>query len=300
MLVPRQVLSEWFLRQITRPRREYRRFVYNDPSKLKGTIVQGDVLLVDGDQRVSQAVKYLTQSSWSHSALYVGDALLHRDSETTARLQRKFGREARYLIVEALVAEGVIVSPLVKYIDFNIRICRPVGLRPTDRDVVLEHVLARVGNAYDRRNFLDLTRYMLPFHLIPRGLQDDALHFGSGIATETICSTLLAEGFAKVGFPILPQQTRQPARTFQERVRQQILGRPTRRAYSGLLRARHPTLCVPRDFDLSPYFDIVKFNARDEAAFDYRALRWEAPRPREPEAEPVSTGRRRRFSRKKG
>ena len=53
-----------------------------------------------------------------------------------------------------------------------------------------------------------------------------------------------------------------------------ILGRPTRRAYSGLLLARHPTLCVPRDFDLSPYFDIVKFNAR-EVGFDYRKLRWE-------------------------
>ena len=40
-----------------------------------------------------------------------------------------------------------------------------------------------------------------------------------------------------------------------------LVGAPPRRAYSGLLQARHPTLCVPRDFDLSPYFDIVKFNA---------------------------------------
>jgi hypothetical protein len=42
-----------------------------------------------------------------------------------------------------------------------------------------------------------------------------------------------------------------------------------------LLRARHPTLCVPRDFDISPYFEIVKFNARDEAEFDYKRLEWE-------------------------
>ena len=144
---------DWFLAQITRPRRNYRRFVYNDPQKLKATIAPGDVLLVDGDQRVSQAVKYLTQSSWSHSALYVGDALLHRDPETKARVQRRFGREARYLIVEALVAEGVVVSPLVKYIDFNIRICRPLRLRPEDRDAVVDYVLGRVGNRYDRRNF---------------------------------------------------------------------------------------------------------------------------------------------------
>ncbi len=272
---PRHILADWFIRQITRPRHNYRRFLYNDPQKLKATIVPGDVLLVDGDQRVSQAVKYLTQSSWSHSALFIGDALLRRDLSTAAEARRRFGREARYLIVEALVAEGVIVSPLVKYIDYNIRICRPRGLRPDDRDAVIDYVLARLGHTYDRRNFFDLTRYLLPFHLVPAPLKEDALHFGSGMATETICSTLLAEAFGQVRFPIIPQQVRAPARTTMERFRQQILGRPTKRAYSGLLRARHPTLCVPRDFDLSPYFDVVKFNAREIAAFDYRKLEWE-------------------------
>ena len=276
MRTPRRALADWFLRQITRPRRNYRRFLWNDPQKLKATIEPGDVLLVDGDQRVSQAVKYLTQSSWSHSALFIGDALLRRDAETRAQVQKRFGREARFLVVEALVAEGVIVSPLVKYIDYNIRICRPRALRAEDRDAVIEYVLARIGHTYDRRNFFDLTRYLLPFHLVPSPLRDAALHFGSGVATETICSTLLAEAFGKVRFPIIPQQVRTPARTAGERFRQQILGRPTRRAYSGLLRARHPTLCVPRDFDLSPYFDVVKFNARDLAAFDYRKLEWEA------------------------
>jgi hypothetical protein len=277
MRSPRQALADWFLRQITRRRRRYHRFVYNDPEKLKATIRAGDVLLVDGDQRVSQAVKYLTQSFWSHSALFIGDALLRRDPQTRSEVQRRFGRESRWLIVEALVERGVIVSPLIKYLDLNVRICRPAGLRPEDREVVLDHVISKIGHTYDRRNFLDLTRYLLPFHLIPVRFSEDALHFGSGLATETICSTLIAEAFDKVRFPILPSQARlkQRPRTMRERIRQQILGRPTRRAYSGLLQARHPTLCVPRDFDLSPYFEIVKFDAGDLAAFDYRKLEWE-------------------------
>ena len=33
------------------------------------------MVLVDGNQRISQAIKFLTMSSWSHSAIYVGDAL---------------------------------------------------------------------------------------------------------------------------------------------------------------------------------------------------------------------------------
>lgn len=275
MRSPRHILAEWFLEQVTRPRKRYQRFVYNDPDKLKATIRPGDVLLVDGDQRVSQAVKYLTQSSWSHSALFIGDALLRRDPETRTQAHRRFGREAKYLVVEALVEQGVVVSPVLKYIDLNVRICRPVGLRPADLEIVLDHVISRIGHTYDRRNFFDLTRYLLPFHMIPPRLRDDALHFGSGVATETICSTLLAEAFGKVRFPILPMQRPARVRTARERLRQQILGRPTRRAYSGLLLARHPTLCVPRDFDLSPYFDIVKFNAREIAAFDYTKLRWD-------------------------
>jgi hypothetical protein len=269
-------LADWFLREITRPRRRYRRFVYNDPQKLKARIEPGDVLLVDGDQRVSEAVKYLTQSSWSHSALFIGDALLRRDETTRRETLRRFGRESRFLIVEALVEKGVIVSPLLKYVDFNVRICRPIGLWPADREIVFGHVLSRLGHTYDRRNFLDLTRYLLPFHMIPPRLREDALHFGSGLATETICSTLLAEAFAAVRFPILPVPLRERPRTLSARVRQRLLGRPTRRAYSGLLQARHPTLCVPRDFDLSPYFDIVKFHARELDEIDYRKLRWEA------------------------
>jgi len=110
---PRQVFADWFLKQITQRRRHYRRFVYNNPVELKAAIRPGDVLLVEGDQRVSSAVKYLTTSTWSHSALYVGDALLRRKPGEQARVYGRFGREARYLIVEALVDQGVIASPLI-------------------------------------------------------------------------------------------------------------------------------------------------------------------------------------------
>jgi hypothetical protein len=273
------LLADWFLEQVARPRRRYRRFVENDPARLKATIRAGDVLLVDGDQRVSEAVKYLTQSTWSHSALYIGDALLRRGPVLEREALRRFGREARYLIVEVLVERGVVVSPLVKYIDFNIRICRPVGLTPEDRETVLDHAISRVGQTYDRRNFLDIARYLLPFHLIPPRLGEDLLHFGSGKETETICSSLIAEAFGRVRFPILPVRRRRLPRTFAEKVRQHVLGRPTRYAWSGLLRARHPTLSVPRDFDLSPYFDVVKFEERTAPGFDYRKLEWEESRP---------------------
>ena len=267
MASPEQLLARWFVRQITRPRREYRRYACNDPEKLKSRIRPGDVVLVDGDQRVSQVVKYLTMSPWSHTAIYIGSALL-RDPATRADVRKQWGSEARYLIVEAVVDEGVIVSPLVKYIDYNIRVCRPAGLEREKVQRVVDFVVSRIGFTYDRRNILDLFRYLLPIRLIPMRLREEALHFGSGCDTETICSSLLAEAFAQVDFPILPIDVRRREVT-RGWLRRKIFGRPTRRAYSGLFQARHPTLCVPQDFDLSPYFDVVKFNAREPIRFDH-------------------------------
>jgi hypothetical protein len=54
-----------------------------------------------------------------------------------------------------------------------------------------------------------------------------------------------------------------------------VLGHPSRREYTGFFRMRHPTLVTPRDFDLSPYFDIVKFNPLARGDFDYSRMQWE-------------------------
>ena len=222
---------------------------------------------MDGDQRVSQVVKYLTMSPWSHSAIFVGSRFV-RDPAQRAETRRRFGQESRYLILEALVDKGVVLSPLTKYIDFNIRVCRPVGLTPAQIQTVLDEAVSRMGFLYDRRNILDLFRYLLPVRLVPMRLREDALHFGSGKDTETICSSFLAEAFAKVGLSILPLHIRRRA-IKRSKLRERIFGRPTRSAYSGFLKARHPSLCVPQDFDLSPYFDVVKFNGREPVRFPY-------------------------------
>ena len=73
--------------------------------------------------------------------------------------------------------------------------------------------------------------------------------------------------------PVAPRSRRERA-SLKRRIRELVLGRPTRYARSGLLRARHPTLCVPRDFDLSPYFEILKIPEVGRAGSDYRQLKW--------------------------
>jgi hypothetical protein len=257
---------------LTKPLGRYQRHATNDGDNLRRHIKKGDVVLVEGDQRVSEVIKYLTQSSWSHAAIYVGDELWRRNPALRHVLRTEFGEDAQHLVVEALVEDGVVASPLSKYLDFNIRVCRPYNLHRDDLRVVLDDVMAQIGYRYDVKNLVDLARYFLPVSLVPRRFRRRALTFGSGLPTQVICSSLIAHAFAKVRYPILPEVT--PAEVVASpRRRLPWLRRPAT-PVAGLFRTAPITLTTPRDFDISPYFEIVKFNILEDMRFDYRQIRW--------------------------
>jgi hypothetical protein len=270
----RRWLTEKLVELLTQPLPNYERRGWNDLDRLGRHVRKGDVLLVEGDSRVSAVIRYLTQSCWSHTALYVGDELVRRGGPAGEAALQRYGDEARTLLVEAL-PQGVVASPLSKYIDFNIRLVRPHRLRPEHLALIMDEAVASIGLRYDLRNVLDLARYLLPVSLIPRRFRRAALHFGSGQPTEVICSSLIGRLFQQVGFPIVP-----PLETpggFDAHPKpgwlQRILGQESFE-YTGLFRMRHPNLLTPRDFDLSPYFEVVKFNVIADGHFDYQRIRW--------------------------
>ena len=137
------------------------------------------------------------------------------------------------------------------------------------------------------QNALDLARYFFPVSLIPARWRRTALGLGSRLTREVICSSMLARAFDNVGFPIMPTVV-SPGNGLGAHGRLAFF----RRGPDGEPPVfRHPSPCVvtPRDFDLSPYFDVVKFNAVDvdEAHFDYRRIRW-ADDDRPPQRKGVS------------
>jgi hypothetical protein len=275
-------IRSWLTRRISRfmsePVGHYDLRGRNDFDQLKSTIRKGDVLLVEGDQRVSGVIKYLTQSSWSHAVLYIGDELLRRDNELKQRAIEKFGDAAEHLIVEALF-DGVVASPLVKYIDFNVRLCRPHRLRDEHRKVILDDAVAAIGWRYDLRNIVDLAVHLLFVSLLPgRHRKERLLRLGSGASSQVICTSLLGQLFHKVGFPVLPSvsysEAQQPGQSPSRRSPWSVLRRKPPSRYVGLYRRRHPTLLTPRDFDLSPYFQVLKFNVIPGRSFDYSRIEW--------------------------
>ena len=234
--------GEKLARFLSRPLRDYKEFSSLTTEQLQTTMQPGDLLLVEGDTRISVAIKYLTQSTWSHVAIYIGE------------------REGLHPLLEADLNEGVITVPLSKYEGFNLRICRPVELTDEDREKLLEYVISRLGITYDTKNIFDLMRYLLPTPPVPTRYRRKLIALGSGDPTKAICSTLVAQAFQSIKYPILP------------RTIEASMGSKELTAENKLLAKRHYSHFTPRDFDLSPYFQVVKPTI--EASFDYQKLKW--------------------------
>ncbi|HSB64279.1 MAG TPA: YiiX/YebB-like N1pC/P60 family cysteine hydrolase [Thermoanaerobaculia bacterium] len=237
-------------------------------ASLSACLRPADVLLVEGNQRVSRVISYLTISPWSHAALYVGD-LAPEACRDDARRRQEEGWDGP-LLLEALAEEGVVASPLAKYRRQHVRICRPRALSAEDRRAVIAYAARQLGKLYDVDNILDLARYFLPASLVPARLRRDALHFGAGKPTEVMCSSLLAAAFSSVSYPILPLEARLERRSLVSRITRKMLGRASR-----VFRFKRApaTLIVPRDFDQSPYFEIVKPPTPEVER--YRLLPWD-------------------------
>ena len=249
-------LGQRIARYLEQPSPGYEPYTASDFVALAHALQPGDVLLIEGNSRVAGVIKYLTQSTWSHAALYVGDSL-----------GKKTETGEPHVLIEVLVGEGAISAPLSKYSIFHTRIYRPIGLTERDRNTVVRYMVERLGYEYDVKIIIDLLRYLVPLP-VPQRWRRRMIALGSGVPTKAICSTLIAQAFESVRYPILPRI-------------ELIESRHTRRE---ILHIRHYSLYAPRDFDISPYFAIVKPTI--EIGFDYRKLRWaNLPLPPEPERE---------------
>ncbi|PLX92714.1 MAG: lipo-like protein [Desulfuromonas sp.] len=237
---------------LTKPRSGPAQLATSDPDLLASCLRPGDVLLIDSNSRVGGAIKYLTQSGWSHAALYLG-----LEKTLTSN-----GDEAKVLL-EADVVEGVRLVPLSEYAQSHTRICRPIGLSAASIDQVIDSAMDRLGHSYDLKNIFDLARYLVLPTPVPAKWRRSLLAFGSGDPTRAICSSLIAQAFQSVHYPILPNIRYQKS-----------MDRNGQIFCKQILKIRHHSLFVPRDFDVSPYFQIIK--PQIEAGFDPKELDWES------------------------
>lgn len=237
-------------RYLSKPLKSYAPVATIPPEKLVAILQPGDVLLVEGHSRLSMAIKYLTQSTWSHAAFYVGTCAGQVTGSDTP------------MLIEVDVQTGVRLVPLSAYAHLHTRVCRPEKLMEGDLEHMIASALVRVGQSYDLKNVFDLARYLLPAPPVPTRWRRRMIALGAGDPTKAICSTLIAQLFESIRYPILPE------------VRHVPVDHPGRASYyEDILHIRNYSLYTPRDFDISPYFQIIK--PERPADFDYRTLHWD-------------------------
>jgi hypothetical protein len=227
----------------------------SDFERIRHEVRPCDVILVEGRSRVSEVIKLVTQSTWSHAALYIGRLHDIEDPLLQDSLRKHYiGTADKQLIIESELGMGTVVRALTSYEQEHLRICRPRGLGYSDSQEIVRYAIGRLGTAYDVRQIFDLLRFLFPWFIMPRRWRSSLFSTNPGASTHTVCSTMIAEAFGNIHFPILPLVKR-------------VEGDKVR------LYMRNPKLCVPSDFDYSPYFDIIKYPFLD--IHDYAAQRLE-------------------------
>ena len=226
--------------------------------RIRFELKPGDVILVEGRSRVAKIIKLMTQSSWSHAALYIGKLHDIEDNRTRQTIQRHYsGPKNAALIIESELGEGTTVKEVTYYERDHLRICRPTGLSHRDGQQVIKYAASRLGGDYDLRLIIDMMRFFLPYNFLPRRWGSSLFNYLPGQATRTVCSCMVAEAFSFIHFPILPlvkQANNNETQLYQ----------------------RNPKLCTPRDFDYSPYFQIIKYPFLDITHHeDCRLLPWQ-------------------------
>ena len=216
-----------------------------------------DVLLIEGRSKVSHVIKQITQSPWSHAVLYIGRLHDVEDDQVREIIKESYeGSPDEQLIIESELGFGTVIHPLSRYEGEHIRICRPNGLSYGDSQKVIHYSVSRLGLDYDVRHILDLARFFFPYGILPRRWRSTLFASSAGQETKTVCSSMIAEAFSFIHFPILPLVKLDNEKGVQ-------------------LFQRNPKLCTPSDFDYSPYFQIIKYPFIDFTHHsDYKLLPW--------------------------
>ena len=235
-------IGNMLARHLSKPKPGYERFSVLSQAQLKATLQPCDLVLVEGNSQISTAIKYLTQSTWSHVCLFVGE------------------EDGQGALLEADLVHGVCRVPLSKYDGYNVRICRPVNVTDEDKQALIDFAIERIGHQYDSKNIFDLMRYLIATPPVPSRYRRSLIAFGSGDPTKAICSTLVAQSFQSIKYPILPRElnSQKENRFYMDKL---------------IMQKRHYSHFTPRDFDLSPYFKVVKPTIDND--FNYKDIKWD-------------------------
>lgn len=250
-----QIIVNW-LNDIPKSNRNMQ--AINNYEHMLRNLRPGDVILVEGKSRVSEVIKIVTLSNWTHAALYIGKPSEINNLKTRAIVKKHYdGDPYEPLVIESLLGFGTVINKLSDYKKDNLRVCRADRLKLDDQDEVVSFAAEHLGMCYDVRQLLDLARLMFPYAILPRQWRSSLFQHNAGHPTHIVCSSMIARCFQSVSYPMLP-----------------IIKNDDKDRL--IFHKRSFRLFVPSDFDYSPYFRVIKFPAWPiSMTKGYRDLPWQ-------------------------
>ncbi len=256
-----QIIVDW-LNEIPKGNRSQQ--AMNNFEHMLRDLRPADVVLFEGRTRVSEVIKIITLSPWTHAGLYIGRMADITDPKALTIIEKHYkGNPNEPLIIESLLGFGTVINPLSNYTEDNLRICRPSTLSFDDQNKVVGFATEHLGMDYDVRQLLDLARFMFPYAILPRRWRSSLFQHNAGRPTNIVCSSMIARCFQSVSYPILP-----------------IIesGNNDRLIFH----KKNFRLFVPTDFDYSSFFTILKFPSwLPSNKENYKDLPWKDDTPSE-------------------
>lgn len=216
-------------------------------------IEPGDVILVDGTAPADKRIKSISGSNWSQVLLYLGRLHDIKDPSLRAMASDYIPCQSNtQLLLKVDLVHGVHLITLSELQDVQLRICRPSGLTDAEKQSVIRYGLSRLENNKKHAWWPAIRLLLVPWSWFPRHWRKPIFKLLSGRRLRRAVGGTIGDSFSFIQFPILPL------------VKKEFDGKTK-------LYRHYPMVFYPSDFDLSPYFDVVKYPFADQ--IDGKGLR---------------------------
>lgn len=203
-------------------------------------IQPADVLLIQWNSRMGEMIAHLSKSPWTHAVLYIGRIVDIKDPILLQRIRTYYsGDEQEPLIIEGIIEKITQVTPLSQYQKQPIRICRAIQLTVAQQQHIINYAVSAIGYTITHRQIWNLIKLFCYWTILPHGLFNILFKSNRHLSPK-IYASVIAEAFESARAPIMPMVMRQGSGDIR------LTGQDIR-------------TIMPKDFDESPYFEIIKY-----------------------------------------
>ncbi len=200
-----------------------------------------DVILVDGSTLADRKVKAISGSRWSQVCLYIGRLHDIRNTSLRATLSEHLQCQTdAQLMLKVDLVQGIHITTVNELHQQHFRVCRPRGLSEDDKQTVINYAISRMSLRPKHAWWPAVRLLLVPWSLFPSRFRLRLFRYLSGRRLRRAVGGTVGDAFSFIQFPIFPLVK-------------------AKAENANRLYRQYPLIFFASDFDLSPYFDVLKY-----------------------------------------